>query len=131
MKNKKLILAVVAVVVLAGLLIGLWFAARPKIAEGQKSFTVTVVHSDGVAKEFAYTTTEEFVGAVLEAEGLIAGEMGDYGMYIHEVDGERAVYEESGAFWNIYIGEELATTGIDQIPAEDGQTYKLVYEVYE
>ena len=38
-----------------------------------KSFTVTVVHSDGTSKVFEYTTAEEFLGPVLEEVGLIQG----------------------------------------------------------
>ena len=71
------------------------------------------------------------MGVVLEKDGLITGEEGPYGMYIHEVDGERAVYEESGAYWSFYVGEEYAQTGIDLTPIEDGAAYKLVYEVFE
>ena len=131
MKNKKLIVAVLAVLVLAGLLLGFWFGMRTKTTQGQKSFTVTVVHADGTSKEYSYTSAEEYVGVVLEQEGLIVGEEGPYGMYILEVDGERAVYEENGAYWSFYIGEDYAQTGIDLTPIEDGQTYKLAYEVFE
>ena len=131
MKNKKIILAVVALVVLAAVLLGVWYTSRPQATQGEKSFTLTVVHSDGTAKEFTFTTDEEYVGAVLTAEGLLVGEEGPYGLYIHEVDGERAVYEESGAYWSFYVGEEYATTGIDLTPVEDGVAYKLAYEVYE
>ena len=128
MKNKKLIIAILAVLVLAGLLLGYWFGMRAKTTEGQKSFSVTVVHADGTSKDFSYTSTEEYVGVVLQEEGLITGEEGPYGLYIKEVDGERAVYEEDNAYWGFYIGEEYALTGIDQTPIEDGAAYKLVYE---
>ena len=131
MKNKKLIIAVIAVLALAGLLLGFWFGTRAKTTQGQKSFSVTVVHADGTTKDFTYKSTEEYVGVALEEEGLISGEEGPYGMYICEVDGERAVYEESGAYWSFYIGGEYAQTGIDQTPIEDGATYKLAYEKYE
>ena len=130
MKNKKLIIAIVALLVVVGLLLGLWFATRAKVTEGQKSITVTVVHSDGSSKDFAYTTGEEYLGAVLVAEGLVSGTEGDYGLYIDTVDGEKAVYEETGAYWSFYIGQEYAMTGVDQTPIEDGAAYRLVYEVY-
>ena len=48
-------------------------------------------------------------------------------MYISHVDGERAVYEEDGAYWALYVGEEYATNGVELTPIEDGATYKLVY----
>ena len=51
MKNKKLVIAAVAVIVVIGLMVGLWMATRPETVEGAKTFTVTVVHSDGTGKE--------------------------------------------------------------------------------
>ena len=131
MKNKKLVIGIIALLAVVGLLLGFWFGTRAKTAEGQKNFSVTVVHADGSSKDFSYTTDEEYLGAVLEEEGLISGFDGEFGLYIEQVDGEKAIYEENGAYWQVYIGEEYALTGLDQIPVEDGKAYKLVYEVYE
>ena len=92
-----------------------------------KTFTVTVVHKDGASKDFTYQTREEFVGPVLEADGLIEGNAGPYGMEITKVDGEQAIYNEDKAYWAVYEGEEYALQGIDTTPAVDGGVYKLVY----
>lgn len=92
-----------------------------------KKFTVTVVHADGTSKDFHYETTEEFVGKVLQDAGLIEGTMGQYGLEISKVDGEKAVYAEDKAYWAIYEGEEYAMQGIDTTPVVDGRVYKLVY----
>ena len=127
MDKKKAIVAVVAVLLVIAVLLGVYLATRPGTTEGRKKFTVTVVHGDGSSKDFKFTSDKEYVGEVLVEEGLISGEMGDYGMYIKIVDGEKAVYEEDAAYWGIFVGEESAMTGIDQIPIEDGVTYKLVY----
>ena len=127
MSKKKLFLSVAVLVLVVGLLLGLYFATRPQIQEGTKSFTVTVVHKDGTSKDFSYTSDEEFVGTVLQEDGLVEGEMGQYGLYIKKVDGEKAVYEEDSAYWGFYIGEDYAQSGIDQTPIEDGKVYKLVY----
>ena len=70
MKNKKIILALVALVVLAAIVLGVYFATRPQTAQGAKTITVTVVHADGSVKDFTYHTDEEYLGAVLVAEGL-------------------------------------------------------------
>lgn len=95
--------------------------------EGEKTFTVTVVHKDGTSKDFTYTTTEQYVGPVLVADGLIEGNDGPYGLEITKVDGEKAVYTEDNAYWAVYEGEEYAMQGIDQTPIVDGAVYKLVY----
>lgn len=127
MKNKKMIIIAAAVVAVIALLMGLYFATRPETAQGAKAFTVTVVHSDGGEKTFSYNTDLEFLGEVLLAEGLIAGEDGPYGMMISTVDGEDAIWEESGAYWALYVGEEYGTTGVDTTPVYDGSVFKLVY----
>ena len=129
MKNKKLILALAALVVVAAVFVGVYFATRPETTEGAKKFTVTVVHKDETTKEFTYNTDEEFLGAVLLAEGLIEGEDGEYGLYITSVDGEVADYNVDSSYWALYEGEEYAMQGIDQTPVEDGDTFKLVYTI--
>ena len=129
MKNKKLVLAAVAAVLALVLLVCIWAATRPAGTVGSKSFTVTVVHSDGTSKEFSYSSDEEFLGTVLVEEGLIQGDMGDYGMYIKVVDGEQAIYEEDGAYWAFYENDEYGMTGVDQTPIKDGVAYRLEYTV--
>ncbi len=93
----------------------------------EKTFTVTVVYADSTSKDFTYTSSEEFVGTVLQAEGLIEGNDGPYGLEITTVDGVKAVYTEDGAYWAVYEGEEYAMQGIDTTPIKDGGVYKLVY----
>lgn len=127
MTRKSLIIVLVALTVLAGLLIGLYFGLRPQVTEGTKSFTLTVVHSDGSTKDFPFTTDKEYVGEVVQEGGLVTGVMGDYGLYIQNVDGETAIFEENGAYWAFYEGDAYAATGIDQTPIQDGAVYKLVY----
>lgn len=91
------------------------------------SITVTVVHGNGESKDFTYETDEEFLGPLLEAEGVIEGNAGPYGMEITKVDGEQAIYDTDKAYWALYEGEEYALQGIDTTPITDGATYKLEY----
>ena len=130
MNKKKLILAIVALVAVTAIALGAWLATRPQTSAGQKKFTVTVVHANGDEKTFTYKTDAEYVGPVLQEKGLIEGYEGPYGLYIEAVDGEKAIYEETGAYWSFYIGTEYAQTGIDKTPIEDGAQYRLVYEKY-
>ena len=129
MKNKKLIVLVLALVVLVGALLGVYLATRPETAAGTKTITVTVVHGDGASKDFTYNTDEEFLGAVLLAEGLVEGEMGPYGLMISAVDGEEAVWEVNSAYWALFVGDEYATSGADSTPVYDGSTFKLEYTI--
>ena len=127
MKNKKLIVAVVALVLAVAALLGVYAMTRPKTAEGAKTYTVAVVHSDGTTKDFTLHTDAEFLADALLAEGLIAGEDSAYGLTVITVDGEDAVWDTDNAYWCIYIGEEMATVGISQIPVYDGSSFKLEY----
>lgn len=129
MKNKKVLLAAIALLVVAGVMAAVYFATRPTAQgwTGSKTITVTVVHSDGKSQEFSYSTDKAYLGEVLQEAGLISGTPGEFGLYIETVDGETASWEENGAYWAFYVGEEYATTSVDLAPITDGAVYKLVY----
>ena len=129
MKNKKILIAAIAVVAVLALMVGIWLITRPDTQEGAKTITVTVVHKDKTEKTFTYHTDEEFLGPVLLAEGLIEGEEGPYGIMISTVDGELADWNVDQGYWAVYEGEEYAMQGIDQTPVYDGSTFKLVYTI--
>lgn len=129
MRNKKLILGLIAFVVVIAALIGVYTITRPETSEGSKEFTVEVVHGDGSAKTFTYQTDSEYLGEVLLSEGLVVGEMGDYGLYILTVDGEDAVYETDGAYWSLLQNGEYAMQGADMTPVADGDEFSLVYTI--
>ena len=129
-KNNTIV--VIGAAVLAVLLIVLgsvWAASRPATSAGSKTITVEVVHKDESSKTFTYHTDAEYLGEVIESEGLVKGEQGDYGLYIKEVDGETADYDTDGAYWALYQGEEYAAQSADQTPISDGDAFSLVYTV--
>ena len=126
MKNKKTVLAVVALVVVIAALLAVYFTTRPAASQGAKSITITVVHSDGTSKVFTYRTDAEMLGEFLEAQGLIDSKGADAGMF-HTVDGEKADWNINKSYWAFYLGDEYAMTGIYATPIADGDSYKLVY----
>ena len=127
MKNKKTLIAAGALILVAALMMGLYFGLRPQTQQGGKTITIEVVHEDGTVRSVTCATDEEFLGPVLEAQELVVSEEGPYGMFIAEADGERAVWEENGAYWALYEGEEYATAGADTLVITDGGLYKLVF----
>ena len=129
MKNKKIIIAAVALVAVVALMLGVWFATRPQTVEGAKEITVTVVHKDGSEKVFTYHTDEEYLGPVLLSEGLVEGEQGPYGLYIKAVDGVTADYDVDQSYWSLYVGQEMAMQGADTTPIADGDSFRLVYTI--
>ena len=128
-KNTKIILAAILVAALATCLLTIYLSTRPVPAAGEKTFTVEVVHSDGSVRTFTSDTDAEYLGDVLLAEGLIQGDMGEFGLYITAVDGEEAIYEADSSYWALYEGEDYATQGVDQTPIYDGSRFSLVYTV--
>ena len=126
MKNKKTVLAVIALVAVIAIFAGVYFATRPEAAQGAKAITVTVVHADGSSKDFQYRTDAEKLGAFLEEKGLIDSQGADEGMF-HTVDGEKADWNVNQSYWAFYLGEDYAMTGIYDTPITDGAVYKLVY----
>lgn len=126
--NKKVILAVVALVLVVGVFAGVYFATRPQAQAGEKTITVTVVHSDGREKVYTYRTEAEFLGEVLAAEGLIVGAVNDPGRY-NTIDGEFADFAADQAYWALYINGEYAVIGADTTPVKDGDSFRWVYTV--
>lgn len=135
MKEKKLLIALIAFVAAVGMMAGIYFATRPQPQDSAgttttpsgyaKTITVTVVHKDGTAKEFTYQTNEDFLGAVLYAEGLIV-ESASSGMF-DTADGEKADWNVDQGWWKLLVGEKESMTGVDTTPINDGDSFKLVY----
>ena len=127
--NKKIILAAVAFVAVIAIFLGVWALTRPQMSEGTKSYKVTVVHGDGTKKEFNYRTDRENLADALLDEGLLVGDITQYGLTVHTVDGEKADWNENQSYWAFYLGEDYAMSGIYDTDIEDGETYKLVYTI--
>ena len=96
------------------------------LGQGDTSFALTVVDEDGSETAFLIQTNETTVGAALLGIDLLKGEDGPYGLYIHEVNGIRAVYEEDGSYWAFYEDGEYAMTGVDMTDINPDVVYSLV-----
>ena len=129
MKNKKMILVAVALIACVAVMLGIFMATRPETTQGSKTVTVTVVHKDGSEKVFTCQTEEEFLGKVLVNENIVVGNYGEFGLYFDTADGEKADWNVDNGWWQVFVGEEAAITGADQIPIADGDTFKLVYTI--
>ena len=127
MKNKKTWIIAIAAVLVIALLAGIYFVARPSTTQGEKTFTLTVVHSEG-SKDFTISTDEEYLAPALIAEGIINDEGVETGMYF-TVDGETASWEENQSYWAVYEGDAYATVGMNDLPIRDGGVYKLEYTI--
>ena len=127
MRGKKAWLPAAALVVVALLLLGIWYVNRPQGQAGEKTITVEVVHADESSREFTYQTSEEFLGPVLLQEGLAQGEESTYGLFITTVDGETA---EGNQWWCITQDGQMVETGADTTPIADGDHFELTMSTY-
>lgn len=93
-----------------------------------KTFTFVVVDADGKETTQEITTTASTVGEALLAEGLIAGEEGEYGLYVKTVCGTTLDYEKDGKYWAFYIDGEYGLTGVDVTDITPGAVYTFKAE---
>ena len=94
----------------------------------EQSFTFEVVDKDGNTETFSITTDKSTVGDALLEEGLIAGENGQYGLYVTEVNGIVADYNVDGTYWAFYVDGAYASSGVDTTDVVDGSTYSFKVE---
>lgn len=97
-----------------------------EFGEGEKILTVEVTAEEKTVV-FTVNTDKSTVGAALFENNLIAGEQGDYGLYIKSVNGIIADYSVDQSYWAFYIGDDYASTGVDSTDITEGTVYKLVY----
>lgn len=98
------------------------------VGEGAKEFDFTVVDVEGKETEFEVHTDKEMVGEALEELDLIAGEEGDYGLYVKTVNGITLDYDKDGKYWAFYINGEYASSGVDVTPITEGESYSFQAE---
>ena len=98
------------------------------LGEGATSFNLTVVDGDGKESAFTVNTDETTVGGALLALDFIAGDEGEYGLYVKSVNGITADYDTDGTYWAFYINGEYAASGVDTTDITAGADYALKVE---
>ncbi len=108
---------------------GLWSTAtyteNTTLGEGAKTITVEVTAEEKTVV-FTVKTDADTVGAALLELGLIAGDAGEYGLYVKTVNGMLADFDVDQTYWAFNIGGEMAMTGVDQTEITEGTVYQLV-----
>lgn len=99
---------------------------------GDGPICIYVSAMDNVTGEFiGYSeihTDQSNLADALTEHNIIAGEDSTYGLYITEVMGVSAIYEEDGSWWAIYVNDQLAEVGASSIDVVDGNTYSFYRE---
>lgn len=98
------------------------------IGEGDTVFEFSVINTAGEESVFEVHTNKETVGDALLENGVIAGEDGDYGLYVKTVNGETVDFEEDGKYWAFYINGEYGMTGVDATTITEWDSYAFKVE---
>ncbi|MBP1587000.1 MAG: DUF4430 domain-containing protein [Clostridia bacterium] len=93
---------------------------------GATAFTFKVVNKAGETTTFSIKTDKKTVGDALVDVDLIAGDIGDYGLYVKTVNGETLDYVADGYYWAFYENGEYAMTGVDSTDIAEGVEYSFV-----
>lgn len=141
--NKKLLTLILSMMLMAALVFSVTVCGDKKeeastettvyedgavIGEGSKVFEFTVVNMEGKEATFEVHTDKEIVGEALLEHGVIAGEDGEYGLYVKTVNGETVDFEEDGKYWAFYINDEYGMTGVDTTTITEGDSYAFKVE---
>lgn len=124
MKQKKIVLAAVAVVVLVALLAGVYAIWGPKAVQGEKTITVQVTAHEPEAESFTITTQAEFLRQALEEINLVQGDESEYGLFVKTVNGVTA-QESAQEWWCFTKGGQDVMTGVDVTPIADGDVFEI------
>ena len=124
MRNKKWIVGIVALALVAALMAGAYLLWMPKATQGAKALQVEVVHQDGSSRALALQTDQEFLRGALEEVSLISGEESAYGLFVKTVDGYTAD-DSKQEWWCFTKGGEDLFTGVDATPVADGDRFEI------
>lgn len=98
------------------------------VGEGATSFNLSIVDAEGKEIKVTVKTDKKTVGETLLDLGVVAGEMGEYGLYVKTVNGTTVDYDKDGKYWAFYVDGEYATTSLDLTEITAGETYMLKVE---
>lgn len=95
---------------------------------GDGNTTVSVeVQAEDKTVTFTLKTDKTTLGDALLEQNLIAGDRGEYGLYVKVVNGIEADYDKDGHFWSLCQNGTMLMTGVDTTPIKNGERYELVY----
>lgn len=122
--NKKIIIAVVALIAAVVVLLGAYFATRKPAQSGEKTITVQVVTPEDAGTARTITTGEEYLRGALEQEKMIEGTESEYGLFVTTVDGI-AADDAKQQWWCFTKGGATLETGVDSTPIADGDAFEI------
>lgn len=109
---------------------GVWanatYLSDKEFGEGNKKVEVEV-EANGQSVTFTINTDADTLGAALLEHNLIAGEEGQFGLYVKTVNGMLADYDINKSYWGFYQNGEYLMTGVDTTEIDGGEHFEIVY----
>ena len=109
---------------------GLWenatYLSDKEFGNGAKNIEVEV-EVNGQSVTFTINTDADTLGAALLEHNLIAGENGQFGMYVKTVNGILADYDVNKSYWGFYQNGEYLMSGVDSTNISGGEHFEIVY----
>ena len=124
--NKKIILAVIALGLVAGILTGMWLVTRPQSEKGGKTITVEILHKDGTVNSYTIETEAETLAQAMKEKNLLGPDMD--GMYL-TVDGETTDYNADQSWWKLLKNGEDPGEGANTVTIGDGDLFRWEYTI--
>lgn len=124
--NKKIILAVIALGLVAGILTGVWLVTRPQSEKGGKTITVEILHKDGTVNSYTIETEAETLAQAMKEKNLLGPDMD--GMYL-TVDGETTDYNADQSWWKLLKNGEDPGEGANTVTIGDGDLFRWEYTI--
>lgn len=128
---KKLIPAVVILLILIAIFYTVYTQFVPKGQAGEKHITISIIDDTGAEDTYELDTDAEYLLEALESVAEIDGEeSAEYGYTLYTVNGLTADFNTGNAYWAIYVNGEYGQLGISQQPVNDGDDFTIAYETY-
>lgn len=128
--KSKVILSILSLVLIVAMALTFSACGNDETTNGdvktEKTFVFKVIELDESEKSFTVTTTASTVGEALTDKGLISGTMGDYGLMVDTVNGQKYDYNADGAYWAFYVDGAYATSGVDTTEIDESRVYSFV-----
>lgn len=136
MKNRKLMIWAVGLLIAAAMMFGVYKLFGPKTAAGSKAVTVSVSPINAEEKHYELKTEAETLSQVMDeltrtSDFTYEGSDSGYGLFITSINGIEADYSTTATYWAIYVNGEYGQLGADQQPVNDGDAFSFVCETAE
>ena len=94
-----------------------------ELGNGATQVSFTVVDQNGKESHFVIYTDKTILSDALLEHNLIAGEDGEYGLYVKTVNGTTLDYNKDGKYWAFYVNDAYATKGVEKTEIDDTAKY--------